>query len=186
MGNSISKELCQKCNIEYNKYCNQLLSYDNDGMTIICRNENTHCDQCCTTYCNKCENHCCYCSKSYLIKKDIIHCLKCHNEHNIGYCCVCEKEYPTIDDHCCICQIWTNKNYETHCCLCSSNHRLDYCCLCQKSWNIRIEKHCCKCNMIYQKNLIHKCKCKHNISTDSLPTDISSEYDKISEKSYTQ
>jgi hypothetical protein len=180
MGNNFAKELCDKCNSEYNKNCNKELLYDNDGVTNICSYQNTHCDQCCTTYCKNCEDHCCHCSKSYLIVKNIIHCQKCHFEHNITYCCYCDKEYPTIENHCCICKIWTNKNYEKHCCLCCSNHRLDYCCICRKSWNIRLEQHCCKCKQSYQKNFIHKCYS----STDSFITNSSSEYDKISEISY--
>jgi hypothetical protein len=111
----------------------------------------------------------------------MIHCQKCHVEHDIGYCCYCNKQYPTLEGHCCHCQIWTNKNYEKHCCLCSSNHRLDYCCFCKISWNIRTEEHCCKCKTNYPKYIINKC----HSSSDLLPTNISSEYDNISERSYT-
>jgi hypothetical protein len=191
MGNNNTKENCNQCNIEYLKFCNNIIqssdkNSDIDDIIIFCNKENIHCEQCCTTFCPDCENHCCLCQKRY--KKDInmIHCQKCHNEHNINYCCNCNSSYPNVENHCCGCKIWTNKNFEKHCCLCSCNHRLDFCCFCKKSWNIRLEEHCCKCQKIYLKNINHQCFIKsessHSVhSLHSIYSYKSSEYDKISD-----
>lgn len=171
MGINQSKIECEKCLAVYDKHCHKLLLDDR-----FCDVEIVHCNQCCTSYCSKCEKHCCLCLRSFSSKNDIVHCQVCHEEHVKGYCCRCKKQYNNLSEHCCTCQIWTNITYEKHCCLCQVNHRLDFCCRCNKSWNIRLENHCCKCQLNHNKDIVHKCFG----SSESLPASTNSEYDKIS------
>lgn len=180
MGNTIIKEFCEKCDSTYNKICHRdqiVDDYDEGSRTESCQIDNIHCDQCCTTYCPTCEDHCCECHKPYLKDDNMIHCLKCHKEHHKAYCCTCKKQYQSLENHCCQCKVWTNKNKEKHCCLCAKNHRLDFCCFCSKSWNIRTQMHCCVCRDNFDKRIEHK---HLNLETESTGTGTDADYDKIS------